>query len=300
MNIIEEFLDSISSEKNSALNTQEAYRNDLTEFILQLGKDVELISETDIKLYLKALAKRDFATNTISRKISSLRGFFSFLYIEKIRTDNPMLNIATPKKVQSLPKTLTHQEVQKILEFTANGKDFQALQLNIMIQMLYATGMRVSELVNLSINHIPIDQHYKFKENYFISKGKGSKERVIFLSAKCQDTLTHYIKIRAQIFEKSNRWLFPYGKKQGPINRNIFYTKLTEIARLCGINRINVSAHIFRHSFATHMLEGGADLRVIQELLGHSNINTTQIYTSISDDKMRNIIENYHPLSEKK
>jgi len=297
MIIIDEFIASAVCERNLSLNSQIAYRTDLEDFLKFIGHNVATADEAQIRAYLKVLKGKSLTISTIARKISALRCFFRYLYLEKIRSDNPMLVILSPKKAQLLPKSLTQEEIKGILQ-VADKDDFGAMQIHLMISLLYATGMRISELVNLKLENLPVNKNYEFKDNHFIIKGKGDRERVIFLSEQVTCLLVQYLRARDKSVSLENIWLFPYGKQSRPISRTIFYHKLAKITKESGVNRISASPHSLRHSFATHMLEAGADLRVIQELLGHSSINTTQIYTNVSDLKMKDLLIKHHPLSQ--
>jgi integrase/recombinase XerD len=299
MDLIEAFLISLASEKNLSINSQGAYRRDLDDFVSSAHATPLLCVADDIKLYLKGLRHRGFAPATIARKLSTLRSFFKYMVLERLRSDNPMNLVFSPKRGFAVPKALTRSEIAKILAVIENEKDFVCAQLNVMINLLYTTGMRVSELVNLTMQQLPINLAHEFKESHFILKGKGGRERVVLFSERALELLSNYLKIRAIKYGNDNPWLFPYGKTGSkPMSRFTFYMKLSSIAKSCGICRVHVSPHKLRHSFATHMLEGGADLRVIQELLGHTSINTTQIYTNIVDSKIKDAVLNKHPLAQ--
>lgn len=300
MQLIEDFIASLSSEKNLSLNSQLAYRRDLENFASFIKGNLGGCTSEEIRFYLKHLKQKRLLPATIARKLSSLRSFFKYLFVEKIRKDNPISIIYSAKKALTLPKAFTKEEVKSILGAVAKDHDnFKIFQINVLLHLLYATGMRVSELVNLKISQLPINLNNEFKENHFIIKGKGRRERVIFLSDQVIKLLVCYLQMRQKHYDQDCCWLFPYGKSGKPISRVTLYLRLASIAKSCGIGRIQASPHKFRHAFATHMLEAGADLRVIQELLGHSNINTTQIYTSVIDNKLREALFNSHPLAKK-
>ena len=298
MKLIDSFITSLVCERNLSLNSQFAYRRDLEDFASFTGNNWYLCDPNKIKLYLKDLKQKAFAPTSVARKISALRSFFKYLYLEKIRADNPMSSILSPKRGFTIPKALTREEVIKVITHLADESDFKSVQVSVIINLLYATGMRISELVNLKLSELPINFDNDFKESHFIIKGKGGKERVVLLSEQAIKLLGQYILHRDKKYGKDNIWLFPYGKGIKPISRTTLYLRLSAIAKNCEIFRIQVSPHKLRHSFATHMLERGADLRVIQELLGHSSINTTQVYTNVVDSKLREAVINHHPLAK--
>ena len=277
-------------DKKYSKNTIESYRRDLFKINSFIDKTISSISENDIKSYLKDLSEHGEAKKTVSRNISCLRSFYKFLIIEKIVSYNPMENIELPKINKSLPKTLDEEDVDLLLDIDL--KDSYAYRNKAMLELMYATGLRVSELVNLKVQDVDLDM------DLVRVMGKGSKERIIPIG----DYALYYLKIyiddyRNNMLKKEYcdyLFLNNHGKQ---ITRQGFFKILKEIAYIKGINK-EISPHTLRHSFATHLLNNGADLRSIQELLGHSDISTTQIYTHVSNRQLRENYDDFHPHSE--
>ena len=232
--------------------------------------------------------------NTISRKLSSLKQFFKFLYDEKIISSNPTLKIKKIRKNNNLPKLLTILEVEKLINTAKKfSKNEYEKRFNIaIIEILYSTGLRVSELVNLPLSDVIGNPEM------ILIRGKGSSERLVPLSENAKISINDWIKERNKKNQKS-RFLFPSKSKYGHINREKIFLALKKLANLANIDSKIVSPHTFRHSFATHMLANGADLRVIQTLLGHSDISTTEIYTHVVDEQLKKLVFNHHPLTKK-
>lgn len=271
-------------ERGLSKNTLDAYERDLHEFA-EFAPDLLEVDAAVVRKFMAGLSKQGKATKTQARKISTLRQFFEFLFVEKLRPDNPMLGIEAPKPRKALPKYLNQDEVLQLLK-AAEGN----LRLNVMLEILYACGLRVSELISLRKNQARSQDG----EVYLFVQGKGKKERIIPLGKFAQTALAAYL-ASAEL----NDFLFPAAKNGGGahITRQGFYALLKQLAIEAGLDPAKVSPHVLRHSFASHMLENGADLRLIQELLGHENITTTEIYTHIQEQKLHEVVKKFHPLN---
>lgn len=285
---IEEYINYIYIEKKLSDNTKDAYQRDLNNFSAFLkNKDINKITTNDIRNYINYLSDNNDKDKTIARKVVSIRTFFDYLMKEKKITINPCEKIELPKIKKTLPKTLSEEEINKLLDFKPNA----ALEYRnyAMLQLAYACGLRVSELVNLSLNDI------NFKDNYVRIFGKGKKERIIPMATSTTNILEEYINVYRNSLLKGyltdKVFISSYGK---PITRQGFFKMLKKHAKEIGIKK-EFSPHTLRHSFATELLEYGADLRSVGEMLGHENIKTTQIYTHLSNNKIKKDYEEYHP-----
>lgn len=304
--IIEAFLEMMSAERGASRNTLEAYRRDTTQFSDHLSakrKGLEDCTAADIESYMADLGRSGIAPRSAARKLSAVKQLFHFLYSEKIRADDPSTTLDTPKQPKSLPKMLGAEDVVKLIETAKNTVTAESLRLIAMLEVLYASGVRVSELVNMKLSAVTAIQAIKKSDAQFISvTGKGRKERLVPIHAKAAEALRDYLKVRQNFLGEgeSSPWLFPAYRKGKPISRQFFALQLKNLAIEAGLDPEKVSPHVLRHSFASHLLDGGADLRVIQELLGHSDISTTQIYTHVQQEKLRKLVEDAHPLATKK
>ncbi len=289
---IEEYINHVYIEKKLSENTKNAYYRDLLFFYNFVKKDdVTKVTSDDIRKYINHLSDSKEKDRTIARKIVSIRTFFDFLVKNNRIHYNPCEKIETPKLKKSLPKVLNFEEVNKLLDFKPTSPiEYRNLT---MLELMYSTGLRVSELVDLKINDINID------ENYVRCYGKGKKERIIPLTDRATDLVKEYISFYRPSLLKGyltdNVFLSNYGKG---ITRQGFFKVLKDIAKKQRIKK-DFSPHTLRHSFATHLLENGADLMSIGELLGHENIKTTQIYTHLSNNKKRKDYEEYHPRNKR-
>lgn len=294
------FLDYLLLEKGLSKNTVESYDNDLQEFSKFLTKkkrrNIEEIDKKIILEYYKLLDKKEFSKATLQRRYSALNQFFKFLIKREKIAENPMLSMRRQKKEVKLPKYLTQDEMTLLLETNhADGKK-KEVRDRLILEMLYSTGMRVSELCNLPLravifNDKTVDDDYKF----LTIKGKGQKERIVPLRASVLPLLSNYIQMTKK---EGQKYLFSsYGKNQH-IDRRTIENVIKQSAISCGINPDKVSPHVMRHSFATHLLQKGLDIREIQELLGHSSIDTTAIYTKVNTKNAKEVLEKYHPLGK--
>lgn len=287
-NLIDEYINYIYIEKKLSNNTKDAYKRDLISFSNYLNnKEISKINSSDIKSYIKHLNDIKDKDRTIARKIVSVRTFFDYLMMNKIIKENPCEKIESPKLRKSLPKVLSIEDVNKLLSLKANTP--LEYRNKAMIELMYDAGLRVSELVNLEVNNINL------KDCYVRCFGKGKKERIVPLGDIAIEVLDKYINIYRDSLLKGyftdKLFISSYGKG---ITRQGFFKILKSEAKKAGITK-EFSPHTLRHSFATHLLEYGADLSSISELLGHENIKTTQIYTHISNNKKRKDYEEYHP-----
>ena len=284
--LIKEFIDYLRYEKKYSENTIYSYKKELNKTNNLIKKDFLKLEKNDIQKIIQTLSKKEKA-NSIARYISTLKSFYKFLEIYNYTNKNPVSSIGNPKNRITLPKVLTEEEVNKLLDINLNN-DFD-YRNKAMLELMYSSGLRVSELINLNVNDIDI-------QNATIRIfGKGSKERIIPLNEYATEALQNYIKYHRNILFKhgENNYLFlnNHGKQ---MTRQGFFKTLKKIAKEKGI-KTELSPHTLRHSFATHLLKHGADLRTIQELLGHSDIKTTQIYTHITNEKLKENYIEFHP-----
>lgn len=283
------------AEVGASVNTLNAYKNDLEQFDEVCKSDVVKAKSQDITDYLSWLNKEGYAAKTVARKISVLRDFYKFLFSEKKITESPMTRISSPKVSKSLPKFLTKEEIFKIIE-TAQSKDSVSGQrMATMLVLMYACGLRVSELVCLSENCI------NFDKKQILVRGKGNKERLLPVASYAIESIKKYLKIRDEFIREGRKsmWLFPSLRSRlGHLTRDAFAKDLQKLAIEAGIDPLKVSPHVLRHSFATHLLHGGADLRSVQKLLGHADIATTEIYTHILPETLIKTVMEKHPLGQ--
>lgn len=291
--LIESFLEMMTAERGASRNTIESYQRDLREaaaFLKKKQSDFPSTGKTLLEDYVASLSKAGLSPKTVARRISSLRQFFRFLYSEEIRIDDPGATLDMPKQPRSLPKSLAADDIERMIAAAKTAGD---IRLEAMLELLYASGLRVSELVTLPLSAVQkIKGHDR---NFLIVRGKGNKERIVPLHGKALAALEAYIKPGRD----AAAWLFPSRGKEGHITRQRFGQMLKEIALVAGLDPEKVSPHTLRHSFASHLLAGGADLRVIQELLGHADISTTQIYTHIEQEKLTKLVTEHHPLAKR-
>jgi integrase/recombinase XerD len=301
---IESFIEMIEAEKGASKNTIDSYSRDLNELYHFLNKRKIAIEEAetkDIRSFFEHLANFSPSPSTIARKLSSIKQFYKFLLNDGITQKNPSLIIDAPKLGKKIPKYLNEVEVDILLQFVKNDKSPEGIRLNALLETLYASGMRVTELVSLKINNLQIMLKGKQASlrNYLIIKGKGNKERIVPLNNSAIEALEEYLEVRDNFTnDKFNTWLFPSSSKEGFLTRQRFHQLLKQLATDANLDKDKVSPHVLRHSFASHLLNGGANLKVVQELLGHSDISTTQIYTHILNQRLKDIVNEHHPLNE--
>ncbi len=300
---IEAFLEMMSAERGASANTLDAYRRDLVDAHASMPKDRGLAhaSALDVSEHLDGIAAKGFAASTQARKLSALRQFFRFLYSEAIRTDDPTGTTEAPKKPRPLPRTLSEADTGRLIELAEREAAAPppgisreaAARLHALVEVLYATGLRVSELVGLPAAVALRD------DRFFMVRGKGNKERMVPLSAKARSAMTAWLAIRAEIPEHAeSQWLFPARSETGYLPRQVFARDLKGLAARAGIASSMISPHVIRHAFASHLLQNGADLRAVQLLLGHSDISTTQIYTHVLEERLIRLVNEHHPLAD--
>lgn len=290
---VEQFCEMLVAEKNASPHTVDSYRRDGLSFIKFSGdRKITDTSPEDLKSYLKHLSEKHYSTKTIARKLSSLKQFFSFLFSERYITANPVGEISSPKLTKSIPKILDETEVTALLTEAHKKKGPEGIRLVALLELLYATGMRVSELVSLPLSAFAVSEG---GIRLILVKGKGRKERAIPLPQIAADALDVHMKARS---EKNSPWLFPSNSTTGYLTRQRLGQLLKTLAMDAGIAPYKVSPHIMRHAFATHLLNHGADLVSVQKLLGHEDISTTEIYTHVATDRLRDLVNACHPLSK--
>ena len=295
--LIGAFLEMMSAERGAAKNTIEAYRRDLADYAgFVAGRQLTLLTadRNTVNAYLDRLKHDGLSASSSARRLSAIRQFHKFLCADGMRADDPTRIVASPKSRRALPKVLSVAEVDRLLstaEAQANAeassqKQAAALRLYVLLELLYATGLRVSELVSLRRSAVMRDA------SFLTVVGKGNKERVVPVNDRARDAIKAYVKtLEPGVF------LFPAGGAEGFLSRQVFARDLKNLAIDAGISPSRVAPHVLRHAFASHLLAGGADLRVVQMLLGHADISTTQIYTHVLDEKLRTLVETHHPLA---
>lgn len=294
----ESFLEMMAAERGAAANTIESYGRDLLDFAAFAKTKARAIEKADsrlIKQYLSHLSNIGLSARTQGRRLSSLRQFFRFLYAEQIRADDPTAAIDGPRQNKSLPKYLGEAEVELLIEAAHRHTGADGLRLAALIEMLYATGLRVTELVGLPMGARSRDGRI------LTVTGKGGKERIVPMSEPAMDALDAYLKVRDGFLAgraKGSKAVFPSRGKSGHLTRARFGQLLKELALEAGIEPTRVSPHVLRHSFASHLLAHGADLRTLQQMLGHSDIATTQIYTHVLEERLKQLVSSAHPLAD--
>lgn len=295
---IELFLESQAADRNSSLNTLEAYRRDLEDFTRWSPKPLSENLASDVENYIQSLLSKGFQISTINRRISTLKQFFLFLLNEGIISNNPCLHIKSAKAPNTLPKVISSNQMSEFLDCLKNTSDPSHIRIRALLELLYASGLRVSELIKLPVNSIVSGTS---TQPMILVKGKGNKERLVPLNETCLEALGEYLKIRENFVSsvKSSIFLFSSRSKEGHLTRQRVGQLVKEAAIEFGFSPSIISPHVFRHSFATHLLQGGSDLLTIQKLLGHSDITTTQIYTQVMPLSVYQLVEQHHPLSKK-
>ncbi|MEO5337456.1 MAG: site-specific tyrosine recombinase XerD [Magnetospirillum sp. WYHS-4] len=297
---VDAFLEMMSGERGAAANTLESYRRDLEDFAafaFRRGQCPENADAVLIRAYLAALAGAGMAPRTSARRLSALRQFFRFLFGEKLRGDDPCSLIDSPRQGRSLPKYLSEAEVDRLLETAHGHSGPEGLRLAAMLEVLYGSGLRVSELVGLPLSALSRDGRF------LIVRGKGSKERMVPLGEPATEAVKAYLETRENFLPKrrakavSSPFLFPSRAAEGHLTRARFAQMLKDLAVEAGIDPRHISPHVLRHSFASHLLAHGADLRSLQQMLGHADIATTQIYTHVLDERLKALVQQAHPLA---
>ena len=304
---IDLFLDMIAAERGASRNTIDAYRRDLADYAGFLRKNGATPTDADtatIRLYLGDLQKRGFEAASSARKLSSIRQLHRFLVAEAIRGDDPAAILEGPRRAPSAPKILSVDQVDALIESAraavnapeiSPAQKLRAARLYALVELLYATGLRVSELVALP------KSAGRTKEAFISVRGKGGRDRLVPLTPAARESISAYretLKAAAPgLFE--SKWLFPSDAESGHLTRQAFARDLKALAANVGIRAASISPHVLRHAFASHLLQNGAHLRIVQELLGHADISTTQIYTHVLDERTRAMVRDLHPLGDK-
>ncbi|MCA3573920.1 MAG: site-specific tyrosine recombinase XerD [Aestuariivirga sp.] len=286
----------MAAERGAAPNTLAAYRRDLEAYAADCGTDVKAAGPDAIRAHLAGLAAQGLAKSSAARKLSAIRQFHRFLHGDGLSRDNPATAIDSPRAARPLPKTISRQEVERLAETArarvkaAKGKQLlKAWRMLAMIELLYATGLRVSELVGLTRTAATAEK------DFILVRGKGGRERLVPVSGPAREALAGYL----AVLGAQSKWLFPSSGAAGHLTRQHFAIELKALAREAGLAPGAISPHVLRHGFATHLLDGGADLRAVQQMLGHADISTTQIYTHVQADRLRDVVEAHHPLAKK-
>ncbi|MCO5131715.1 MAG: site-specific tyrosine recombinase XerD [Xanthobacteraceae bacterium] len=311
--LIDLFLDMLAAERGAGDNTLSAYRRDLEDlagFLRHAGQDFSAASTQALRDYLADLDARGFKSSSVARRLSATRHLFRFLLEERIRADDPAAILSGPKRGRPLPKVLSIADVDRLLsrarEFMqASGQSaaqqVRAARLHCLLEVLYATGLRVSELVSLPLSAARRDARM------IVVRGKGDKERLVPLNESARQAMADYLAVMTSAQDakgeqkkapKPSKWLFPSFGESGHLTRQHFARDLKDLAVAAGLPARLVSPHVVRHAFASHLLHNGADLRIVQTLLGHTDISTTQIYTHVVEERLKSLVRDLHPLAE--
>ncbi len=306
--LISLFLDMVAAERGGAANTLSAYSRDLgdlTGYLATRKRTISSATTADLRGYLAVLADRGFAASSVARRLSAIRQLYRFLFAEGHRSDDPAAIIEGPKRGRPLPKVLSVAEVDRLIAAARQASDAQrttglarlrALRLLCLLELLYASGLRISELIALPASAARRD------DDMLIVRGKGGKERLVPLNGAAKSAMRDY---RAALIQWSpdrasqSKWLFASFGEDGHLTRQHAARELKELAVAAGLRPEQVSPHVLRHAFASHLLHNGADLRVVQTLLGHADISTTQIYAHVLDERLKSLVRDLHPLGEK-
>ncbi len=289
----------LAAERGAARLTLAAYRNDLVDlsgFLAARGTALETVGAEALHDYLSAAATRRLAPRTVARRLSAIRQFYRFLLTESVRGDDPTSGLDTPRLGRPLPKLLSEEEVGRLIATAAAWPQEEGSRLRCLLELFYATGLRVTELVTLPLAAAQRDPRF------MLVRGKGGKERVVPLSDPSRQALSEYLAVRKLFLSEGqvSRFLFPSRAREGHLTRQRCGQLLKELALGADIDPARLSPHVLRHAFASHLLDHGADLRSVQQMLGHADIATTQIYTHVQSDRLRRLVEAAHPLARRK
>jgi integrase/recombinase XerD len=307
--LINLFLEMLAAEQGAGDNTLDAYRRDLTDlcgFLAPAGQGFAGVETQPLRDYLADLDARGFKSSSVARRLSAMRHLFRFLLNERIRSDDPAAILSGPKRGRGLPKVLSISDVDRLLaraKALAGAPDASALQrlramrLYCLLEVLYATGLRVSELVSLPRSAA------RREARMIVVRGKGNKERLVPLNEASRQAIADYLAAMQSLKPEeknaaNSKWLFPSFGDSGHLTRQHFARDLKELAACAGLAPRLVSPHVLRHAFASHLLHNGADLRIVQTLLGHTDISTTQIYTHVVEERLKSLVRDLHPLAE--
>jgi integrase/recombinase XerD len=297
------FLDMLAAERGARENTLSAYTRDLGDYSAHVsgrGRGIAKATTDDIRAYLAKLSAGGFASSSIARKLSAIRQLHRFLYAEGKRSDDPAAVLEGPKCGRPLPKVLSVADVDRLLTIARDAdkaekspaERVRGARLYCLLEVLYATGLRVSELVALPASAAKRDQRM------LIVRGKGGKERLVPLNDAARRAMTDYLALRKDAGADESKWLYPSFGESGHLSRQHFARDLKSLAAAAGLDARKVSPHVLRHAFASHLLQNGADLRVVQTLLGHADISTTQIYTHVLEERLKGLVRDLHPLTD--
>lgn len=300
------FLDMIAAERGAARNTIEAYRRDLSDyvgFLEKFGGSPVTADTSTIRRYLANLQTRGMEASSSARKLSSIRQFHRFLVAENLRGDDPAAILEGPRRAPAAPKVLNVDQVDALIEAAraamaqpdlSPARKLRAARLYALVELLYATGLRVSELVALPKSAA------RTKEAFITVRGKGGRDRLVPLTQGAREAVAAFRETMKQAAPAlaESKWLFPSDAESGHLTRQAFARDLKDLAASVGIAAAAISPHVLRHAFASHLLQNGADLRIVQELLGHADISTTQIYTHVLDERTRAMVRDLHPLGD--
>ncbi|APF36362.1 site-specific tyrosine recombinase XerD [Chelatococcus daeguensis] len=301
------YLDMLAAERGASANTLAAYGRDLedyTAFLAAAGTGLRSADAAMIRAYLQDVHTRGFKASSAARRLSAVRQLHKFLYAEGYRGDDPTGAIEGSKQGRPLPKVLSVAEVDRLIATAHEGIDDEkrplrgrrrAARLACLLELIYATGLRVSELVSLPVAAA------RTKERFLLVKGKGGKERLVPLTGAARRAMRTWLDLATtgEAADRTSPWLFPADSESGHLTRQAFARELKDLAIAAGLDPARVSPHVLRHAFASHLLQNGADLRIVQELLGHADIATTQIYTHVLDERLKAMVRDLHPLADK-
>jgi integrase/recombinase XerD len=301
--LIQAFLDMMVAERGAARNTLDAYGRDLADYAEAVAGHGGLagVSTDGVRRFLADLASRGMAASTTARKLSAVKQLHRFLYTEGHRADDPTAALQGPRQSRPLPKVVSVSQVDRLLAAardavtaaTTPGARLRALRMLCLIELIYATGLRVSELIALPVSAA------RTKERLLLIRGKGNKERLVPLNTAARETAQTYLALAEELSDgRPGKWLFPADSETGHLTRQAFARDLKALAGAAGLDASKLSPHTMRHAFASHLLQNGADLRVVQELLGHADISTTQIYTHILDERLKSMVRDLHPMGD--
>ena len=295
---VEAFLEMLAAERGAARLTLAAYRNDLADlarFVAARGASLEQADAALLHGYLGAMSNRHLAPRTLARRLSAMRQFFRFLLGDGARADDPTAGLDPPRLGRPLPKTLGESEVERLIASAATWPGEEGVRLRALLELLYGAGLRVSELVGLPLASAQRDPRF------LLVRGKGGKERIVPLSPPARQALALYLDCRKRFLPNArpSRWLFPSRGAEGHLTRQRCGQLLKELALAAGLDPAKLSPHVLRHAFASHLLDHGADLRSVQQMLGHADIATTQIYTHVQSERLRRLVETAHPLARR-
>ncbi len=304
MHHVETFLEMMSAERGAAANTLAAYRRDLDDlagYLASAGASLASADAAALRGYLAELDRRGFSARSAARRLSAIRQFYRFLFSERMRSDDPTGTIDSPRQKELIPKVLSEAEVERLIS-TARDEvglaknataRLAALRMLALLEMLYASGLRVSELVALP------RRAASTKSRVISVVGKGRRERIVPLTPAAQAAIADYLNALERTKPTESPFLFPAASREGHLTRQAFARDLKRLAGAAGIAAQRVSPHVLRHAFASHLLQNGADLRSVQQLLGHADISTTQIYTHILEERLKRLVDEHHPLARR-